>query len=89
MIEIMARAMCAATCDNADIEVGYHCDCGFWRSRVAEAKAAQKAIRNPTPAMTKAGASMPLSVSTSYEEVSVLVYQANIDAMETESGDGN
>ena len=53
------------------------------------AKAVRDAIRNPTDAMTEAGASVPIPMSTPNEDASVLVWQANVDAMETESaGDG-
>ena len=52
-----------------------------------DAKAVQQAIRNPTDAMTRAGASVPIPMSTPNEDASVLVWQANVDAMET-AGDG-
>ncbi len=65
-----------------------------WRKRsrrlaFVKARRVRDAIRNPTPAMTTAGATVPIPLSTPNEEASRLVYQANIDAMETESaGDG-
>ena len=49
-----------------------------------DAKAVQEAMRTPTPAMTKAGATVAVSFGACGEEASRLVYQANIDAMETE-----
>ncbi|KKK69460.1 hypothetical protein LCGC14_2933820 [marine sediment metagenome] len=62
----------------------------FWRAGyLADAKAVQAALRTPTPAMTKAGASVPINLVTPGAEAYRLIYLANIDAMETESaGDG-
>ena len=89
MIEIMARAMAERNEPGIwDRPEGPPDE--FWRAGyLADAKAVQAAIRTPTDAMTKAGATVPIPMSTPNEEASRLVWEANVDAMETESTDGN
>ncbi len=84
MIEIMARAIVVFWGEDPDMPTT------SGRTMAEEtmplAKAVRDAIRNPTDAMTEAGATVPMPMSTPNEDASVLVWQANVDAMETESG---
>jgi len=90
MIEIMARALCEARSsrrtETSRRRGGRPAPMSLAIARL-DAKAVQQAIRNPTDAMTRAGASVPIPMSTPNEDASVLVWQANVDAMET-AGDG-
>ncbi len=101
MIEIMAKAICeceghpCTKCDGRIQTFGAIDGRGRVVKRkrrcpyLNDAEAVQAALRNPTDAMTRAGASVPIPMSTPNKDASVLVWQANVDAMETETaGDG-
>ena len=83
MIEIMARAIVVFWGEDPDRRTI------SGRTMAQEtmplARAVRDAIREPTEAMTEAGATgVPIPMSTPNEDASRLVYQANIDAMKAE-----
>ena len=93
MIESMARALLEAdlrrTGDYENSNTRQIIEQG-WPGWVNAAKAVQAVIRTPTDAMTRAGASVPIPPpGMPSMEASRLVWQAHVDAMETEgAGDG-
>ena len=98
MISIMARALCDADeGGNTDLifqATEHHGDCTkeIFTCSLCQvedyttlAKAVRDALRTPTDAMTRAGASVPIPPpGMPSMEASRLVWQAHVDAMETE-----